>query len=152
MFLPGDAHKPRRPCVSGHGTPGAGRGASQVSRQVQERRDWQGSNYGCKLICFAAESMFCHMVSFLVFGPCFVSSKTCLPSREIVGHKRLVQNNKQLLSSLRRKARDRDLAPYRLPPIYFMFLTFLMFPEYHPTQPAELTPGGPMRNFSWQSR
>ena len=33
--------------------------------------------------------------------------------REIVGHKRIVQNNKQLLSSLRRKARDRDLAPYR---------------------------------------
>jgi len=36
--------------------------------------------------------------------------------REIVGHKRLVQNNKQLLSSLRRKARDRDLAPYRVCP------------------------------------
>ena len=36
--------------------------------------------------------------------------------REIVGHKRLVQNNKQLLSSLRRKARDRDLAPYRVSP------------------------------------
>ena len=33
--------------------------------------------------------------------------------REIVSHKRIVQNNKQLLSSLRRKARDRDLAPYR---------------------------------------
>lgn len=36
--------------------------------------------------------------------------------REIVGHKRIVQNNKQLLSSLRRKARDRDLAPYRVLP------------------------------------
>ena len=33
--------------------------------------------------------------------------------REIVSNKRTVQNNKQLLSSLRRKARDRDLAPYR---------------------------------------
>merc|ERR1712013_146609 len=36
--------------------------------------------------------------------------------REIVSHKRIVQNNKQLLSSLRRKARDRDLAPYRVLP------------------------------------
>jgi len=36
--------------------------------------------------------------------------------REIVSNKRTVQNNKQLLSSLRRKARDRDLAPYRVLP------------------------------------
>jgi len=35
--------------------------------------------------------------------------------REIVSHKRLVQNNKQLLSSLRRKAKDRNLDPYRIP-------------------------------------
>ena len=34
--------------------------------------------------------------------------------REIVSYKRLVQNNKQMLSSLRRKARERDVEPYRL--------------------------------------
>ena len=34
--------------------------------------------------------------------------------REIVSHKRLVQNNKQMLSSLRRRARDRDSEPYRV--------------------------------------
>ena len=33
--------------------------------------------------------------------------------REIVSYKRLVQNNKQMLSSLRRKARERDVEPYR---------------------------------------
>jgi len=36
--------------------------------------------------------------------------------REIVSHKRLVQNNKQMLSSLRmRRARDKDFEPYRVP-------------------------------------
>lgn len=36
--------------------------------------------------------------------------------REIVSYKRLVQNNKQMLSSLRRKARERDsVEPYRVP-------------------------------------
>jgi len=35
--------------------------------------------------------------------------------REIVSYKRTVQNNKQLLSALRRKARDRDIEPYRVP-------------------------------------
>jgi len=35
--------------------------------------------------------------------------------REIVSNKRLVQNNKQMLSSLRRKARERDSEPYRVP-------------------------------------
>jgi len=34
--------------------------------------------------------------------------------REIVSYKRTVQNNKQLLSALRRKARDRDIEPYRV--------------------------------------
>lgn len=35
--------------------------------------------------------------------------------REIVSLKRTVQNNKQLLSALRRKARGRDIEPYRIP-------------------------------------
>ena len=35
--------------------------------------------------------------------------------REIVSYKRLVQNNKQMLSSLRRKGRERDADPYRVP-------------------------------------
>lgn len=36
--------------------------------------------------------------------------------REIVSHKRLVQNNKQTLSSLRmRRVRDKDFEPYRVP-------------------------------------
>ena len=35
--------------------------------------------------------------------------------REIVSYKRLVQNNKQMLSSLRRRARERDFDPYRVP-------------------------------------
>jgi len=36
--------------------------------------------------------------------------------REIVSNKRLVQNNKQMLSSLRmRRARDKDFEPYRVP-------------------------------------
>jgi len=34
--------------------------------------------------------------------------------REIVSYKRLVQNNKQMLSSLRRRGRDRDAEPYRI--------------------------------------
>ena len=33
--------------------------------------------------------------------------------REIVSFKRNVQNNKQMLSSLRRRARDRQVEPYR---------------------------------------
>ena len=35
--------------------------------------------------------------------------------REIVSFKRNVQNNKQMLSSLRRRARDRQVEPYRVP-------------------------------------
>ena len=35
--------------------------------------------------------------------------------RETVSMKRTVQNNKQLLASLRRKARDREVDPYRVP-------------------------------------
>ena len=35
--------------------------------------------------------------------------------REIVSYKRNVQNNKQMLSSLRRRARDRQVEPYRVP-------------------------------------
>lgn len=35
--------------------------------------------------------------------------------REIVSYKRLVQNNKQMLSSLHRRARERDFDPYRVP-------------------------------------
>ena len=58
--------------------------------------------------------------------------------REIVSHKRIVQNNKQLLSSLRRKARDRDLAPYRFlhfdsisePPADSEFLSLLRISEF----------------------
>ena len=35
--------------------------------------------------------------------------------REIVSYKRVVQNNKQLLSSLHRRTRDKDIEPYRVP-------------------------------------
>ena len=85
--MPGDVYKPRRPGDAGHRPIGAGRGDSAGLGQVSPT------------IAFN--------LTFTLF-----SSKI----REIVGHKRIVQNNKQLLSSLRRKARDRDLAPYRVLP------------------------------------
>ncbi|XP_040568598.1 REST corepressor 1 isoform X2 [Lepeophtheirus salmonis] len=35
--------------------------------------------------------------------------------REIISYKRVVQNNKQLLSSLQRRSREKDIEPYRIP-------------------------------------
>ena len=78
--------------------------------------------------------------------------------REIVGHKRIVQNNKQLLSSLRRKARDRDLAPYRFssPSRNVKYDLYNLIPdthaEFYPTRQAESMQGGQMMSCFSQCR
>ena len=66
--------------------------------------------------------------------------------REIVSFKRNVQNNKQMLSSLRRRARDRQVEPYR-----FVFITssslYILLTSEYPSLPIELMLAGQMKNF-----
>ena len=109
----GDVYKPRRPGDSSHRTAGAGRGDSAGLGQVSLK-------VSLSFICNNTFKLWLTSQLFSFFN------------REIVGHKRIVQNNKQLLSSLRRKARDRDLAPYR----------WEIFPRvtYHPIHTHDLAP------------
>ena len=107
----GDVYKPRRPGDAGHRALGAGRGDTAGLGQVQNHLHLfhQVHNY-----CHH-NHMTSHHIGHITFilGLLLSHLFTYSFSREIVSHKRIVQNNKQLLSSLRRKARDRDLAPYR---------------------------------------
>ena len=58
--------------------------------------------------------MYCYKPIVLLVGPAGQGEALLRGlDREIVSYKRLVQNNKQMLSSLRRRGRDRDAEPYR---------------------------------------
>ena len=66
--------------------------------------------------------------------------------REIVSYKRLVQNNKQMLSSLRRKARERDVEPYRQERNFCLKVLSNDPSSEFLSQQTELMPGGQMKN------
>lgn len=58
--------------------------------------------------------LYCYKPIVLLVGPAGQGEALLRGlDREIVSYKRLVQNNKQMLSSLRRRGRDRDAEPYR---------------------------------------
>ena len=69
--------------------------------------------------------------------------------REIVSFKRNVQNNKQMLSSLRRRARDRQVEPYRF--VFSFLLLLLVFNVLLTSEcqslPTELMLAGQTKNF-----
>ena len=67
--------------------------------------------------------------------------------REIVSYKRNVQNNKQMLSSLRRRARDRQVEPYRFVVSISASLFILLLTSEYPSLPIELMLAGQMKNF-----
>ena len=72
--------------------------------------------------------------------------------REIVSYKRHVQNNKQMLSSLRRRARTAEVEPYRYVEILTNLVSMTLFCSEYQSQPIGLTHDGRTRNSSLLSK